>query len=507
MATYGSGIRTIETGTADQAMQRVREAGGNWGYLDPESVDAAIRAGGAKSEDAINALENLKVNVVTLQSGQAAYGNITGTVPNLTFNLGVPRGRDGIGANEAAALVAEAQQARNASIAAQVAAEQAKAAAFAEPDTVVAQMITDAATQTHVTLAGQFQRRDELSGLLAWRIAYEQRDTAKARVVVLGSNEGQGATEVTNRWTERLQTHLRDGATGGRWLSASSSAEGINSGGLFLTGTTERAGETNGFGGRTLLMRGGAEAATPIMVMTGATVWFQRNNFFTSGGEVLVDGTKVADIPSVGDFAPAQSVTITTTNTAHVVTVRATGGADQALELVAIHVHAGDETTGVEVIEGSRRGAWLRSITAGEWDSSHNPVIAALDPSLVLIYAGDQDWLDDATGFFEGAVAGIPAKIDSLVERNHSVLLVLPPRPVPSVDRDPARYAYIRSMMASAAAAYPTRVAFFDAGEHFPRLEEGGATSQGLFVETARPRTLSDAGHAWLARVMADLLR
>lgn len=504
MATYGSGIRTIETGTADQAMQRVREAGGNWGYLDPESVDAAIRAGGAKSEDAINALENLKINVIPLQSGQAPYGHVTGTVPNLVFNLGIPRGRDGVGADEAAALVAEARIARNASIAAQVAAEKAASAVFAEPDSVLAQIIDDPSSQTHVSLGQEFQRRDELGGLLTWRLAYAQRVNALARVVVIGSDEGQGATTYANRWMNVLQTNLRAGAVGGQWYSAAASASGINSRGLTITGTSEVAGGTNGFGGRTLLLRGGGTAATPSVTMTGATIWFQRNNFFTSGGEVLVDGTKVADLPSVGDAAPAQRLTITTTNAAHVVTVRATGNSDQALELTAIQTHRG--AVGVEVIEGARSGAWLRSITAGEWDERHNPVVAALDPSLVIVYAGDQDWLDDATGFFEAAVAGIPHKIDTLVERNHSVLLVLPPRPVPAQNRDPARYAYIRSMMASTAAAHPTRVAFFDAGEHFPRLQEGGATSQGLFVETARPRTLSNAGHAWLAQILTEVL-
>src|SRR5690625_3105344 len=130
-----------------------------------------------------------------------------------------------------------------------------------------------------------------------------------------------------------LQTNLRAGAVGGQWYSAAASASGINSRGLTITGTSEVAGGTNGFGGRTLLLRGGGTAATPSVTMTGATIWFQRNNFFTSGGEVLVDGTKVADLPSVGDAAPAQRLTITTTNAAHVVTVRATGNSDQALEL------------------------------------------------------------------------------------------------------------------------------------------------------------------------------
>lgn len=508
MATYGSGIRTVETGTADQAMQRVRDSGGNWGFLDPESVDAAIRAGGAKGDDALNALENLDIRVVSLQSGQAAYADISGSAPDLLLTLGIPRGRDGIGGAEAQIMLNEMRQTRSAAVAAQVAAEKAKAAAFDEPDTVVSQMVGDAATRTHHVLDETFMRRDHFSGLLPWRLAYSQRATTKARAVIVGSNEGQGASTYDNRWSERLQTLLRDGESGGRWYSAAASATGINSGGLTLTGTTEVAGGTNGFGGRTLLMRGGATAATPITRMTGATIWFQRNNFFTSPGEVLVDGEKVADIPSVGETAPAQRLTITTTDTLHVVTVRASGGADQTLELLAVQTHLSDTTSGVDVIEGSRRGAWLRSITSTEWDSRHNPVIAALDPALVIVYAGDQDWLDEATGFFEKDVAAIPHKIDALVERNHSVLLVLPPRPVPaSGTRDPARYAYIRSMMASAAAANPTRVAFFDAGEHFPRLEVGGATNQGLFVETDRPRTLNDAGHQWLAQTLADVLR
>lgn len=50
MATFGSGIRTIESGTADQAMQTARSAGGVLGYLDPDSVDTAVRSARADDE-------------------------------------------------------------------------------------------------------------------------------------------------------------------------------------------------------------------------------------------------------------------------------------------------------------------------------------------------------------------------------------------------------------------------------------------------------------------------
>ena len=481
------------------------------GYAGGDSTAAAIGTVGAQASQAYTFVDNIQASAVSLPPGSEATATVTGELPVKTINFGIPQGldgRDGMGAAEAQSMLNEMSQTRSAAVSAQVAAEKAKAAAFAEPDTVVSQMVGDAETRTHHVLDETFMRRDHFSGLLPWRVAYSRRATALARIVVIGSNEGQGASTYNNRWTERLQTLLRDGSpTGSRWYSAGASATGINSQGLTVTGTTEVPGGQNGFGGRTLLMRGGSTAYTPITPMKNATIWFQRNNFFTSTGEVLVDGTKVADIPSVGDTAPAQRLTVTTTNAPHVITVRANGSPDQALELIAIQTHTAD-AGGVEVIEGSRQGAWLRSVASTEWDERHNPVIAELDPSLVIVYAGDQDWLDDATGFFEADVAAIPHKIDTLVEREHSALLVLPPRPVPpSGTRDPARYAYIRSMMASAAAANPTRVAFLDAGEFFPRLQDDGSTSLGMFVEATRPRTLNDAGHQWLAQTLADVLR
>ena len=113
--------------------------------------------------------------------------------------------------------------------------------------------------------------------------------------------------------------------------------------------------------------------------------------------------------------------------------------------------------------------------------------------------------LTDAIAFIDTEIAALPSRVSSFVTKPHSLLLVLPPRPV-APDLSPSDYAYLRSRMLAVAKAYPDHVAFLDASEYFPRLEDGGDATLGLTVETTNPKTLSRDGHRYLAEILAGAL-
>lgn len=342
---------------------------GQGGYAGGDSTADAIERVGAVADSSVAALQNL--NVKATETHGPPTVQTTGTVPDLTLTFGLPAGRDGrdgIGAPEATALVQEAEQARAAAVDAQLASEEATRAAFAEPDEAIAQVVTDAATQTRAALDADFVRRSQTSGMMPWRIAHSQRGTTAARIVTLGSQEGQGAGARVARWQDRLQGILRDGASGSTWLAAAPSDPSIPSAGLVASGNTSVSGGTSGWGGRALVLRGGSSATTPQMVMTGATIWYMQDNFFSTDAEVLVDGTKVADLPATGTYMPVKRTTVTTTLGNHTITVRAKGDSILAFSLTAVHVHRDDQPPGVQVIDGSRAHERLRDVTATDWD-------------------------------------------------------------------------------------------------------------------------------------------
>lgn len=358
-----------------------------------------------------------------------------------------------------------------------------------------------------------FVERGELSGLMPWNVAYSKRHSQACKAVVLGALEGAGATDSTSLFADILGQRLSDeGATlRSTWLPVNRSAqspEGTPSYPVILSGTTSQTADV--LGSRGAGLTGGTspgEITVTSRTMAKVNVWYNQNNFFSSNFEILVDGILELTVQAIGDYVPAKVATVTMTPGPHTVKVRANGASNQAVSIAGIEVFETDTESGVSVYDGSRYATRFRDIAESDYDTTQNKYIEAINPDLVIIAAGSAEYLSNTIGFSEGPIDQISGKMDSLITKDHSILFVLEPRPVPSSGTlDHALYASLRNYLAAQARVKPDRVALLDLNEHWPRLYAGGATSLGLMAETDYPQNMSSAGYAYAADVVADYL-
>lgn len=361
-------------------------------------------------------------------------------------------------------------------------------------------------------LYSNYVMKNELSGLLPWKTAYANRASQPAKVFVTGSNEGQGATGRTNRWMEVLSGKLAAGYQRSVWLRPSKSNQapsGTQSKGLTLTGTYSLSPSSLAESG--VALKGHATdrgTATFSASMTRFTVWYTQNNFFTSDAEVYVDDVLVGTIAANGPQDASKSQTFTTTAGSRTVKIVAKNTSESSFELNGVEYFPSISQNGITVYDGTRFDLRMRDISTSSYDSNHNKTMGGMNPNLVIVMAGDVDYLTDSIGFSEQSIADIVPKFDNFIAGDHSVLFVLPPRPVPpsGVTRDPAQYAILKNILAGQARLDPEKVAFLDMGEFWPRLYADGTNSLGLMVETSYPKTYSNKGQLWLAEVLYQVL-
>ena len=273
-----------------------------------------------------------------------------------------------------------------------------------------------------------------------------------------------------------------------------------------VAGTYEA--NTAGLGGRSIQLGPSATFTLPAQTMSGFRVWWVQDSSFAGPADVKVDGSTVATLSGSAGSLTVTSQAFTTTTASHTVQIAMTGTGAQRFRVNAIEVYNGDATTRVHVAVGSTQGRHLFDMpdNTGSW-ASHWSQIGQLAPSLVVVSAGDADWLDGSIPFIEAQIDDLVTRIDAAVTGSHSILFVLPPRPVPSSGSpDPSLYAYLAEVLAAKAQSMPDHVAFLDAGALWPFLQAGGATSLGLMAESDYPRTFSNVGHRFYAEILGGVL-
>lgn len=394
-------------------------------------------------------------------------------------------------------------------------AEAASAVAFGTRDDTVSQIMLDPGSKTWSAMNADFYRRTELSGLIPWRLAYSSPSPGGARIAVVGSNEGKAVSSSENRWMSVLAKELSTVENPGRWYTVGSTIPGVvDSVDVITSGNVESP--TNrvelGFGNRPVYLKGADGALTRGVAtiyptpVTSVRVWYQRSDFFSAEGYLYVDNVNVGTIPAVGAEAILYyDYTLPSPGIKEIRVESAAGSNAPSFRLLGIQVFNDDYDSGVQVADATQQDATIRDLA---WDRSNNwRTISAFQPDLVIVWIGDIDWLTNATGFIEGAVVDLSAKIAETVPGLHSVLYVLPPRPVPSSGSlDTARYAYLRSLLSAQAGADPNHVSLLDLGEYFPRFE-AGSNAFGLASESTYPQALSEAGHRWAGEVIGALLK
>lgn len=373
-----------------------------------------------------------------------------------------------------------------------------------------ANMLADPDSTASVALSHTYVRQDCLAGLTAWRVAYHTRGLKAARIMVLSGHEGVGATSTATRFTKLLQDRLRKGEPGGLgWVNAAQSVASIPQA-TTVTGPTKVYTVGKGISGTTLNLDNGATATFPATTCTSVKVYYTKQATFAGNADVLIDGTKVGTLSSSGGDIDGQVATFTVTRGSHVVSIQGVADGANNFPLEAVEFLDGDENSGVHVIDATTQDQKIKEMTTTwySWDTGRWVATRALNPDLILVYAGDADWLANGIALIDTAVQALIDKINNSTTGPRSILFVMPPRPVPksgSQAGTPEEYAYLQKLLQSVALANPDRVAFFDMGTQWPRLQAGDS-GLGLMSDPANPQHYSDKGNTFLAAILANLL-
>lgn len=332
--TYPSGLRRIGGGTAESTHSQ-------YGIATPDSIEAALQQAIGKGEMALNSIEKLTVKASSVDSISSASATLTGTAPNLTLNLSIPRGRPGLDGGHA----------------------------------------MDASAN-----------RRGLTPLL------RAMGAGEARIVVMGDSNSEGF--LLNTWNQRWMNVLRDKLRA-RWNITGDQGEGYLPATYNTLGATPpkparggAAGNTTpitslgGLGLRSMWMKGDGTVTWPALTFSATTpLRVLINRRFGHGSiEILVDGTVAATVATHGsDAIIVQNITVTAGT--HTVSARGRGGA--TVQIAGIEHRTGQ---GVAVYDGALSGATARTYTdPSPGQALHWSEVQRINPHLLIVALGAND--------------------------------------------------------------------------------------------------------------------
>lgn len=379
-------------------------------------------------------------------------------------------------------------------------------------DSALASDMANISSASRSVLDATYERRDLFRGLLPWRAAYANRRHAAASIAVVSDFEGIGATPPVwaNTWQQILADQLAGTDVGQNLVVPAYSPASQLVANATMTpssgvGTPAVAINGSGVGGKILQMPSGASASYPARPMTGFRVWY-RGISTDGSADVSVDGTVVGTIDgSVATEAgvwPADGWNFVA-NGSH--TVEITSKAKQ-FELAAVEFANGDETTGVHMYDHSRYAMRMEDATSSGSVAGMWKMIAAQEPSLLIIMLGADD-LGKSPDTYTSSLVSLQQNIDAaLVGTSYSILLAMSPKPVLNPPGTTAQWNTYVDACRAVAAAYPTRCSFVDLQGMWPDLVLGGSTSLGLMVEDDYPFNFSPAGQQAVADALYRVL-
>lgn len=231
----------------------------------------------------------------------------------------------------------------------------------------------------------------------SWQTKLRNQDETQARAVMLGDSNAEGWFSDEPLLTSRSQgvwQRLIRVTLGGKGYSPAAYIQN----GLPIDGTVSSQPGTNGVSVGENAGIGLKYLGLPVgqwreWKFTGdrVSIWYSGSDFLAANAEVLIDGTKVADLNGV---AGAEGVTTkrwtsdALTRGEHTVRVRAVGVADFVFLLEAAQMFNGDYAEGAHVIDGAHFGASTSTYMQNlRWKSG----LALADPHLVVIHLGVND--------------------------------------------------------------------------------------------------------------------
>lgn len=331
--------------------------------------------------------------------------------------------------------------------------------------------------------------------LAQWRTALRQQSSAPASWVAIGDSitEGQGASSRDARWVEQTRDGLRTNAGG----------EGYSPGWYAVYGPdspwepySSREGdvadeEFGSLGLRTATLQTGA---TQTYEVTGTSAYVY---YLTNGGVlgISIDDTPVTTIDTAGPYSTANRYQVTFAGPGpHSLTVYAVTG---PAYVAGVEKFQGDEANGVRLYDHAHSG-----FTSGQFVAAQdelNPVLALLQPDLVTIELGVNDYLTGDPGLPEvrGNLQELVDNLrEELTEKPPSIVIVLPYRIGPEPRGD---YSWDDYTEAVTALGEELSVGVLDMSS-MGTSEPGGYWSS----DALHP---SDEGHREMARLATAYLR
>lgn len=415
----------------------------------------------------------------------------------------------------AEAAQAAAESAQTAAQAAQAAAETAEAAAFGPTDSTVATLFATPGSAVRVETESLFVAvRAHESPLAKWFAALAKRSAAPTQIVVIGDSisEGTGASTLARRWQTALQAALRSrlGASGAEFpfIPAWPGASSVPGWPVTRAGTVV---ETNsyGLGWRTAVLQNDTHVLTFAFTGTSAAIMFVRSSS-TGKLRVTVDGGTpvVVDTNSTSSGQPASNAatwsTGSLTRDAHtiVVTRDTSSAAGQYPYVQGLLTWDGDESAGVRILDASHSGYSSVTMVSGTREEmASKALVGAGGAALAIIAMGTNDTVGPTD------VVTYKANIEAMIARLRtdgfagSVLLL---HMYKGGGLDETVYTGFGDQLSAIAASDPD-VAFLDLRRSMPDVPTpySAPASLGLFADSLHP---SDAGHGWIADVLASYL-
>ncbi|MEU5939410.1 SGNH/GDSL hydrolase family protein [Micromonospora sp. NPDC047548] len=345
--------------------------------------------------------------------------------------------------------------------------------------------------------------------LRKWFATLGGRYGSIASVVVFGDSisEGYGATSVTRRWLQVLQSELRSrfqpvGVTGATfpYICASPRVSPIPAD-YPRTATAGVTQSDHGLGLRSAVIPAG-ESVTFTFTGTRARVYGTKGAAVGKYGvrlngaaEVVVDG--VAGSTSSGVLLWDSGALTAGAHTVLVQRSSTTTASPGNVLLEGLVTYNGDESAGVRVIDASRSGATLATFTGSAlWHSA----LGAVPGSGLLVMA----WgANDATGgttpaAFKTALETLIANVRTAGWSGSILLLKMPKR---GTATEATWSSYLAQMDAIAAA--DADVATLDLRSRIPDQGTAEATALGLYIDEAHN---SDKGQGLIADHIATAI-
>lgn len=342
-------------------------------------------------------------------------------------------------------------------------------------------------------------------GLSKW---YEALAVGTARAVVIGDSisEGTGATDGAKRWQTLLQKRFSQSGPTFPFLPAMSTSPVplpvVRSGNVV-------ANASYGLGWRTAVLQD-TGVVTFTFSGTSAEVMFVRGTV-TGVMSVTVDGgpAVVVDTNATTSGLPSNNAALWSTgplaNGTHTVSIsrHASSGSGQHPYVQGLLTYAGDETTGVRVLDGAHHG-WASSTmnTSSRVEMAQRAITAAGGRDLLVMAWGTNDTVAPTSA--ENYRANLQAMIDRLRNFGGFTGAVLLVNMYKGNTLNEGVYSQYGQQMAAIAAANAD-VAYLDLRKYMPDVPTPYSAPAGLgyYADSLHP---SDAGNARMAEIIGAAL-